>query len=96
MLSHQIAMVPLPATPPGSIAGPTTNLNIGIDYWGTPSSSPIPMHGKIPATAVGGAVVPGAPSDLWLQVPITTPFEVLQILGLGYFVSLVFVSSHVP
>ncbi|XP_074587054.1 bZIP transcription factor 1-D-like isoform X2 [Curcuma longa] len=67
MLSHQIAMVPLPATPPGSIAGPTTNLNIGIDYWGTPSSSPIPMHGKIPATAVGGAVVPGAPSDLWLQ-----------------------------
>ncbi|KAG6538201.1 hypothetical protein ZIOFF_003313 [Zingiber officinale] len=86
MLSHPMAMVPLPATPPGSITGPTTNLNIGIDYWSTPSSSPIPMHGKIPATAVGGAVVPGAPSDLWLQVSITTPFEVvLQILGLGYF-----------
>ncbi|XP_042390879.1 bZIP transcription factor 1-D-like isoform X3 [Zingiber officinale] len=67
MLSHPMAMVPLPATPPGSITGPTTNLNIGIDYWSTPSSSPIPMHGKIPATAVGGAVVPGAPSDLWLQ-----------------------------
>ncbi|CAL9050774.1 unnamed protein product [Musa banksii] len=67
MLSHPMSMVPMPATAPGAVGGPTTNLNIGMDYWGAPSSSPIPMHGKIPATAVGGAAVPGAPSDIWLQ-----------------------------
>ncbi|URD99777.1 hypothetical protein MUK42_31370 [Musa troglodytarum] len=67
MLSHPMSMVSMPATAPGAVAGPTTNLNIGMDYWGAPSSSPIPMHGKIPATAVGGAAVPGAPGDIWLQ-----------------------------
>ncbi|CAL9151724.1 unnamed protein product [Musa hybrid cultivar] len=66
-LSHPLSMVPMSATVPGAIVGPTTNLNIGMDYWGAPSSSPVPVHGKIPATAVGGAAVPGAPSDLWLQ-----------------------------
>ncbi|CAL9084014.1 unnamed protein product [Musa textilis] len=66
-LSHPLSMVPMSATAPGAIVGPTTNLNIGMDYWGAPSSSPVPVHGKIPATAVGGAAVPGAPSDLWLQ-----------------------------
>ncbi|XP_074574730.1 bZIP transcription factor 1-A-like isoform X3 [Curcuma longa] len=60
MLSHQMAIVPSPATPPGVIAGPTTNLNIGMDYWGAPSSSLVPIHGK-------GAAAPGAPSDHWLQ-----------------------------
>ncbi|KAG6481189.1 hypothetical protein ZIOFF_057784 [Zingiber officinale] len=60
MLSHQMAIVSLPA--PGAVAGPTTNLNIGMDYWGAPSSSPVPVHGK-------GAAAPGAPSDHWLQVP---------------------------
>ncbi|XP_042424993.1 bZIP transcription factor 1-B-like isoform X2 [Zingiber officinale] len=58
MLSHQMAIVSLPA--PGAVAGPTTNLNIGMDYWGAPSSSPVPVHGK-------GAAAPGAPSDHWLQ-----------------------------
>ncbi|RZR86557.1 hypothetical protein BHM03_00013780 [Ensete ventricosum] len=67
MSSHPLSMVPMSATAPGAIVGPTTNLNIGIDYWGAPSSTPVPVHGKIPATAVGGAAVPGAPSDLWLQ-----------------------------
>ncbi|CAD5173034.1 unnamed protein product [Musa acuminata subsp. malaccensis] len=66
-LSHPLSMVPMSATVPGAIVGPTTNLNIGMDYWGAPSSSPVPVHGKIPATAVGGAAVPGAPSDLWLK-----------------------------
>ncbi|RRT51721.1 hypothetical protein B296_00050939 [Ensete ventricosum] len=68
MSSHPLSMVPMSATAPGAIVGPTTNLNIGIDYWGAPSSTPVPVHGKIPATAVGGAAVPGAPSDLRLQV----------------------------
>lgn len=72
MLSHQMAIVPSPATPPGAIAGPTTNLNIGMDYWGAPSSSPVPIHGK-------GAAAPGAPSDHWLQVFTNSPFNgVLQ------------------
>ncbi|THU71723.1 hypothetical protein C4D60_Mb04t04490 [Musa balbisiana] len=66
-LSHPLSMVPMSATVPGAIVGPTTNLNIGMDYWGAPGSSPVPVHGKIPATAVGGAAVPGASSDLWLQ-----------------------------
>lgn len=70
MLSHQMAIVSLPA--PGAVAGPTTNLNIGMDYWGAPSSSPVPVHGK-------GAAAPGAPSDHWLQVFTNTPFNgVLQ------------------
>ncbi|XP_047172554.1 bZIP transcription factor 16-like isoform X2 [Vigna umbellata] len=35
------------ASAPGAIPGPTTNLNIGMDYWGTPTSSAIPaLHGK--------------------------------------------------
>ncbi|XP_052728005.1 bZIP transcription factor 16 isoform X3 [Vigna angularis] len=35
------------ASAPGAIPGPTTNLNIGMDYWGTPTSSVIPaLHGK--------------------------------------------------
>ena len=70
VLGQTIPIMPMPAAGATSgVAGPTTNLNIGMDYWGAPSSSSLPpMHGKVPASAVAGAVVPGAPSELWMQV----------------------------
>ncbi|KAL2334179.1 hypothetical protein Fmac_015392 [Flemingia macrophylla] len=58
---------------PGAVAGPTTNLNIGMDYWGTPTSSAIPaLHGKVPSTAVAGGMITtgsrdGVQPQLWLQ-----------------------------
>ncbi|XP_073011592.1 bZIP transcription factor 1-B-like isoform X2 [Typha latifolia] len=66
MLSQTMPMMPMPATGAlGGVAGPTTNLNIGMDYWATPSSSPIPpIRGKVPSTAVTGAVVP---AEHWMQ-----------------------------
>ncbi|XP_029116565.1 bZIP transcription factor 1-B isoform X2 [Elaeis guineensis] len=69
VLGQTIPIMPMPAAGATSgVAGPTTNLNIGMDYWGAPSSSSLPpMHGKVPASAVAGAVVPGAPSELWMQ-----------------------------
>ncbi|PKA60652.1 Transcription factor HBP-1a [Apostasia shenzhenica] len=58
-----IAPMPVPV-PPGVVASPTTNLNIG---WSasTPLRLP-PIRGKVPATAVA-PMVAGAPSELWMQ-----------------------------
>ncbi|XP_077234918.1 bZIP transcription factor 1-A-like [Tasmannia lanceolata] len=75
MLNQTMAIMPMtPAGTPGGVAGPTTNLNIGMDYWGAPPPSPLPiLRGKVPATPVGGPMVPTGlvgprePSDLWLQ-----------------------------
>jgi plant G-box-binding factor len=59
---------------PGGFAGPATNLNIGMDYWGTPTSSNIPtIRGKVPYTTVAGGVVTSGSRDsvqsqLWLQL----------------------------
>ncbi|XWS62218.1 hypothetical protein CRYUN_Cryun07bG0191900 [Craigia yunnanensis] len=56
-----------------AVPGPTTNLHIGMDYWGTPASSTIPaMRGKVPSTPVAGGIVTPASRDsvqsqLWLQ-----------------------------
>lgn len=58
----------------GVIPGPTTNLNIGMDYWGGPTSSAVPaMRGKVPSPPVTGGIVSGGARDnvqpqLWLQV----------------------------
>lgn len=58
---------------PGGVSGPTTNLNIGMDYWGAPTASAIPaIRGKVPATPVAGGIVAAgsresAQSPLWLQ-----------------------------
>ncbi|PNT65790.1 hypothetical protein BRADI_3g02730v3 [Brachypodium distachyon] len=39
----------------GGVAGPATNLNIGMDYWGATGSSPLPaMRGKVPSGSVRG------------------------------------------
>ncbi|RWW25506.1 hypothetical protein GW17_00010151 [Ensete ventricosum] len=68
-MSHTRAVMPTPAAAgPGGVVGPATNLNIGMEYWAASSLSHIPsMHGKMPTTAVGGAVAPSGPSEHWLQ-----------------------------
>ena len=39
----------------GGVAGPATNLNIGMDYWGAAGSSPVPaMRGKVPSGSARG------------------------------------------
>ncbi|XP_043694680.1 bZIP transcription factor 1-B-like isoform X2 [Telopea speciosissima] len=61
------------AVPPNGVSGPTTNLNIGMDYWGgSAPTSVAPARGKVPASA---AIVPsgqietrdGVPTELWIQ-----------------------------
>lgn len=60
------------AVPPNSVAAPTTNLHIGMDYWGGPTAPPVATgRAKLPTVQPPGAVVPstrdGIPSDLWIQ-----------------------------
>ncbi|CAA0812068.1 basic region/leucine zipper transcription factor 16 [Striga hermonthica] len=68
------ALVPISAVGAVSgVPGPTTNLNIGMDYWGaTPSSSIPAMRGKVSVAPVaGGMVTTGSrdsiQSQLWVQ-----------------------------
>ncbi|CAN6832634.1 unnamed protein product, partial [Brassica oleracea] len=64
-VSQTVPIMPMPA------AGPPTNLNIGMEYWGAPTSAAIPgMHGKA-STPVPGVAAPvsrdGGHSQPWLQ-----------------------------
>lgn len=75
MSNQTMSMVPISAVGPVSgVPGPTTNLNIGMDYWGTAASSAMPaMQGKVPAAPVAaGMVTTGSrdsiQSQLWVQV----------------------------
>ncbi|KAF6148601.1 hypothetical protein GIB67_042560 [Kingdonia uniflora] len=72
-----IMAMPVVGAPPGGVTGPTTNLNIGMDYWGAPTSSAVPaLQVKVPTAPVPGTVVPtglvgsreGAQPELWIQV----------------------------
>lgn len=69
-----MSIIPISASgAPGAVPGPATNLNIGMDYWGTPTPSNIPaMRGKVPSTVAGGMVTGGSRDNLqsqpWLQV----------------------------
>ncbi|KAI3453844.1 hypothetical protein Pfo_010507 [Paulownia fortunei] len=74
IVNQTMAIMPMPAAGVvGGVPGPTTNLNIGMDYWGAAPSSAIPaMHGKVPSTSVQGGMVPtgsrdGVQSQLWIQ-----------------------------
>ncbi|OVA02853.1 Basic-leucine zipper domain [Macleaya cordata] len=76
MLNPTMGIMPMPpAGAPGSVAGPTTNLNIGMDYWGAPTPSAIPaVRGKVPSATVAGAVPnglvgsrEGVQPELWIQ-----------------------------
>ncbi|KAL0550525.1 hypothetical protein IC582_015047 [Cucumis melo] len=70
--TQAMAVIPLAtAGAPGVVPGPTTNLNIGMDYWGASSTIPA-MRGKVQSTPVaGGLVTTGSrdsiQSQLWLQ-----------------------------
>ncbi|XP_062203912.1 bZIP transcription factor 1-B-like [Phragmites australis] len=59
-LNQTMAIMPMPSS--GPVPGPTTNLNIGMDYWANMASS-TPIHGKATPT-VPGTVVPG---EQWIQ-----------------------------
>ncbi|KAK8578976.1 hypothetical protein V6N13_142218 [Hibiscus sabdariffa] len=74
MATTAMSIVPIStAAASTAVPGPTTNLHIGMDYWGSPASSTIPaMRGKVPATPfVGGIVTPASrdsvQSQLWIQ-----------------------------
>ncbi|KAL3006113.1 hypothetical protein AAZX31_08G258600 [Glycine max] len=74
VVNQTMSILPISTTSaPGAVPGPTTNLNIGMDYWGTPTSSTIPaLHGKVPSTAVAGGMIAagsrdGVQSQVWLQ-----------------------------
>ncbi|XP_057478608.1 bZIP transcription factor 16-like isoform X1 [Actinidia eriantha] len=74
MVNPTMSIVPIPAVGvPGGVPGPTTNLNIGMDYWGTATSSTLPaMRGKAPPAPVAGGMVNAGSreslqSQLWLQ-----------------------------
>ncbi|WJX56260.1 hypothetical protein P8452_41931 [Trifolium repens] len=74
VVNHSMSVIPISASgAPGAVAGPATNLNIGMDYLGTPTSSNVPsIRGKVPSTTVAGGVVTGGSLDsvqsqLWLQ-----------------------------
>ncbi|KAJ0987573.1 hypothetical protein J5N97_005929 [Dioscorea zingiberensis] len=72
VLNHNMPFI---ALPPGAIAGPTTTLNIGMDYMGGPVS-PVPtIRGKPTAAPLSAGMHPSCnagsrdaiPSDLWLR-----------------------------
>ncbi|KAI7993437.1 bZIP transcription factor 16 [Camellia lanceoleosa] len=72
--THQtMAVMPMSAAgAPGAIPGPTTNLNIGMDYWGAATSSTHPaLRGKTPPAPVSGGMVTAGSRDiqsqLWIQ-----------------------------
>ncbi|XP_016475751.2 bZIP transcription factor 16 [Nicotiana tabacum] len=73
MINQTMAIAPISAAAAGGIPGPTTNLNIGMDYWGAATASSIPaIHGNVPpASVAGGLVAAGsrdsAQSHMWLQ-----------------------------
>ncbi|KAF3448874.1 hypothetical protein FNV43_RR09590 [Rhamnella rubrinervis] len=74
MVNQTMAIIPITAAgAPGAVPGPATNLNIGMDYWGTPAASTIPaLRGKVPSTQVAGGIVTAGSRDnvqsqLWLQ-----------------------------
>ncbi|KAI3692222.1 hypothetical protein L6452_32033 [Arctium lappa] len=76
---HSVVNQTMPVMPvspsggPGSVPGPTTNLNIGMDYWSGTNSSNIPaMRGKVTSAPVAGGMVTAGSRDsmqsqLWLQ-----------------------------
>ncbi|KAJ6943075.1 bZIP transcription factor 16-like [Populus alba x Populus x berolinensis] len=74
IMNQTMGVLPISAaSAPGVIPGPTTNLNIGMDYWGAPAASSVPaIRGKVPSTPVAGGLVTagsrdGVQSQHWLQ-----------------------------
>ena len=90
IMNQAMAVMPISAaSASGALPGPTTNLNIGMDYWGAPASSNAPaIRGKVPSTPVAGGVVSTGSRDvvqsqIWLQVNFS-----LQIVGFKWLETL--------
>lgn len=65
-MNGAMAFVPIPGS---GAPGPATNLNIGMDYWGAPTSSAISgIRGKAAPTPVTGGTRDPVQPQLWLQV----------------------------
>ncbi|CAA6664747.1 unnamed protein product [Spirodela intermedia] len=61
---------PIMAIPSSAITAPTTTLNIGMDYWGGPSTTVTPIRSKLPITpspAAGAPARNAAPQEIWSQ-----------------------------
>lgn len=72
LINQTMPIMPMSAA--GGIPGPTTNLNIGMDYWSVAASSSMPaIHGKVPSASVAGGMVTAGSRDIvqsqmWIQV----------------------------
>lgn len=71
LVNQTMSILPVQAS--AAVTGPATNLNIGMDYWGAPTTSVVPsMCGKVPSGPITGGVAAGSrdsvQSQLWLQV----------------------------
>ncbi|KAL7150496.1 hypothetical protein ABFS83_05G116300 [Erythranthe nasuta] len=65
IVNQNMGIVPMGVV--SGVAGPTTNLNIGMDYWAAAPASAVPaMHGKVPPAPVQGGMLPNE-SQLWIQ-----------------------------
>nr|GMC52106.1 bZIP transcription factor 16-like isoform X2 [Ipomoea batatas] len=65
MMNHAMGVVPITAGGTASgVPGPTTNLNIGMDYWGFAASSAIHgIQGKVPSAPVASGMVATGPRE---------------------------------
>lgn len=80
-LNQTMAIMPMPSS--GPVPSPTTNLNIGMDYWANTASSTPAIHGKVTPTTVTGAVVPG---EQWIQVCVLPlEYTLYSLLSFFYF-----------
>ncbi|KAG9131606.1 hypothetical protein Leryth_015142 [Lithospermum erythrorhizon] len=68
MVNHTMAGMPIPIA--GGPPGPTTTLNIGMDYWGNATPSAIPaMRGQVsPPPVAGGMVTAGSRDNFQSQI----------------------------
>ncbi|KAK4368805.1 hypothetical protein RND71_012597 [Anisodus tanguticus] len=73
LINQTMAIMPMSAAGAGGVPGPTTNLNIGMDYWNAAASPSIPaIHGKVPSASVAGGMVTAGSRDMvqsqmWIQ-----------------------------
>lgn len=104
MVNQSMAIVPMSGPgAPVAVPGPTTNLNIGMDYWGASAANIPAMRGKVPSTPVAGGIVAGGSRDsvqsqLWLQVNIvyfhiTSIFFIIMIYVLSFCSVVIHLSS---
>lgn len=85
VVDPSLPLVPISAAPPRGVPVPTTNLNIGMDYWAAPASSAVPaLHGKVLSTPVTGGIVTAGSRDnqsqLWLLGCQCLPFSCLFLV----------------